>query len=85
MSIDGKFCPEIEFAPRTPEGIHVAVLLDRPGVWTRAGIGGVITGMNIAEARASLPAPVQNEFALRLLMTAERHFLNARIEMQDKE
>lgn len=58
-------------------------MLDRPGVWIRAGLGGVITGMDIAQARASLPRDADNEFALRLLIVAESKFLDARLQMQD--
>jgi hypothetical protein len=77
LSIDGKFCPEIEFAPQTPEGLFVAALLDRPGIWRRAGMSGSIAGMDIAEARATLPAELANEFAIRLLVAAERNFVIA--------
>jgi hypothetical protein len=85
LSIDGEFCPEIEFAPMTPEGIHVAAVLDRPGIWRRAGLGGSITGMDIAEARAALPPHLDSEFAARLLVAAELHFVNAYCSRNEKE
>jgi hypothetical protein len=60
-------------------------LLDRSGIWRRAGLGGSITGMDIAEARAALPVSLVNDFATRLLIAAERHFLNSYLCKAEKE
>lgn len=64
----------------TPEGIHVASALDRPGIWRRAGLGGLISGMDVAEALAALPARLDPDLSKRLLVAAERHYVTAHLE-----
>jgi hypothetical protein len=39
--------------------------------------------MDVYQARAALPAAIENDFAVRLLVIAEGAFLDARLRMQD--
>jgi hypothetical protein len=63
----------------------VAETLDRPGIWNRAGLKGSICGMDIAEALSGLPAALDAEFAKRLLIAAERHYLVSYLQATDTE
>lgn len=70
-------CPEVEFAPQTPEGECVAEVLDRCGIWQRAGMSGAINGLNLPEALAGLPRSCDRELARRLFLIAEIEFVIA--------
>ena len=50
---EGALCPEVEHAPQTPEGVATLKACQRPGVWRRAGMSGVVTGLEQAEAAAT--------------------------------
>ncbi|MGD9924427.1 MAG: hypothetical protein AB7V13_23735 [Pseudorhodoplanes sp.] len=52
-------------------------VLDRPGAWRWAGMSGVLAGLDLAQALASLPAGCDLDFACRLLIEAEVHFVAA--------
>jgi hypothetical protein len=60
-----------------PEGRAVADLMCRPGVWKRAGMDGALTGLDLAEAMASLPRGLDRDLARRLLIAAEAAFFAA--------
>ena len=77
MSVDGERCPEIEYAPRTPEGRAVAEAIDRIGVWKRAGMSGQVVGLDLAEALAGLPRGLDRQLCRRLLVIAEEFYLAA--------
>ncbi|MGE0038213.1 MAG: hypothetical protein AB7S93_21540 [Xanthobacteraceae bacterium] len=51
--------------------------LDRPGIWRRAGMVGHVTGLDMREALAGVPAELDVGFVKRLLVIAERHFVAA--------
>lgn len=51
--------------------------MNRPGIWLRAGMGGEIGGLAMAEALASLPEHCDREFSRQLLIVIERAFLSA--------
>ncbi len=51
--------------------------MDRPSVWKRAGLDGVIVGLDIAEALAGMRAGLDREFCRRLLIVAEGAYLVA--------
>lgn len=71
----GEYCPEIEHAPQTIEGLLVMKAADRSGVWRRAGMDGVIFGMNTGEALLSLPSECNRDVARDLISYVERGFL----------
>lgn len=71
----GKLCPEIEHMPATAEGRAVAATLDRVGVWRYAGMSGILAGLDITEAMASVPADCDPEKTRRLFVSAERAFV----------
>jgi hypothetical protein len=73
---DGAFCPEIAHAPVTIEGRAVAAIMTRHGVWKRAGLSGMVSGLDLAEACAALPR-CDRAFAIRLFIIAERAWVNA--------
>lgn len=73
---DGGFCPEIVHAPLTLEGRAVASIIQRYGVWKRAGLSGLMSGLDLAEACASLP-DCDRAFAMRLFVIAESALINA--------
>lgn len=70
-------CPEIEYAPRTPEGRAVIAILERPGVWQWAGMSAALTGLDLAAALTSLPQYCDVEFARGLLIEAEVAYVAA--------
>jgi hypothetical protein len=61
-------------------GAAVIEVLDRHGVWKRAGLYGLITGLDLAEALASLPDGLDRDFARRLLIAAESGFVPAYVK-----
>jgi len=72
----------------TYEGRAVARLIDRAGVWLRAGMTGLVTGLDLAQALVSLPADADREFSRELLIAAEAAFVSAvlrRAEETSKE
>jgi len=77
MGLAGERCPEIANALETPEGIHVAAVLDRWGVWRRAGMSGAIVGLDMSEALTGLDAACDRALACRLLIVAEAAFCAA--------
>ena len=77
LSVEGERCPEVEFAPRTPEGRAVIDAIGRSGVWKRAGMSGHIVGLDMREALGSMPGGLDMDFARRLLLIAERFFVPA--------
>ena len=56
-------------------GRAVVTALARPGVWMRAGLSGVPSGLNVPEALASLPAHADPEIAKQYLVEGETAFL----------
>lgn len=80
----GQFCPEHENRPHTPTGRAVAALIDRPGLWKRAGLTGALCGLDMREALASLPRGVDRERARKYLAIAEIEFLVAWRDAQPK-
>jgi hypothetical protein len=72
-----RVCPEIEFAPATHEGRAVLDVIDRPGVWKRAGMSGALVGLDLAEAMTSLPEGLDRDRARSLLIAAEPSYLAA--------
>jgi hypothetical protein len=80
---DGKFCPETEHAPVTPEGHVVAAALDRWGLWKRAGMSGAIAGIDMSEAMQMIPPCCDREFARRLFVVAESAFCGAAIRVSE--
>jgi hypothetical protein len=77
LSIDGERCPEVEFAPVTPEGRAVVDAIDRWGAWKRAGMSGHIVGLDMGEALGSMSRDLDMDFARRLFLIAERCFVPA--------
>jgi hypothetical protein len=73
----GRFCPEIEHAPTTPEGFFVAAALDRWGIWQRAGVTGAIAGMDLAHAMYGAPPECDQSLCERLFVVAEAAFCAA--------
>jgi hypothetical protein len=73
----------LESAPRTVEGFAVMRAIERLGVWYRAGMNGVIVGLRIEEAMASLPDDdCDRGFARRLFAVAEAAFCTAACERE---
>jgi hypothetical protein len=62
--------------PRTVTGRACVAILARPGVWARAGMGGVPAGLNLPEALSSLPAHADPETARIYLIEGESAFLD---------
>jgi hypothetical protein len=85
LSVGGKLCPEVEFAPHTVEGRLVLAVLARPGVWRFASFSGALIGLDLAEAMASMPAGVDRERARALFMAAEAAFVRAFQQRKDSE
>lgn len=52
-------------------------VLNRPGVWVLSGMAGVMTGLSLREAMASLPAGLDRDRCRRFLIVAETAFLTA--------
>lgn len=75
--VDGEFCPEVAHAPQTLEGRAVASIITRHGVWKRAGLSGLVSGLDLAEACLGLPAHCDRAFASRLFVIAEREWIDA--------
>lgn len=59
----------------TAEGRFVVAILDRYGIWKRAGMDGMLCGLDVNEALASLPDELDRGFAARLLAIAEIHYI----------
>jgi hypothetical protein len=78
-----RLCPEVEFAPVTAEGRAVLDVIDRHGVWKRAGMSGGLVGLDLAEAMASLPDGLDRDRARSLLITAEAPYLAAWWEAEE--
>lgn len=55
-------------------------MIDRPGIWCRAGLAGTVTGLAMAEALAGLPAAFDRAFAATLLARAEIAMVSAMAE-----
>jgi hypothetical protein len=55
----------------------VLAVLDRAGVWRFAAFTGALTGLDLAEAMASLPDGIDRERARALLIAAEVAFMRA--------
>jgi hypothetical protein len=55
----------------------VAAALDRPGVWLRAGMDGAVTGLDMAQALASVPQDIDLDVTRQLFMAAEIAFVVA--------
>ena len=71
--------PEVEHVAVTDEGRAVAAALDRPGLWIRSGIDGILTGLDMAQALASVPSNLDVEFMRRLFAVAELGFVSAHL------
>lgn len=84
----GDLCPRVKHAPRTEAGLAVAAVCRRPGLWKRAGMAGVTTGLEHAEALAlaRLEAPGADEAALaRCLAAYEAGALEGEAERAKRE
>lgn len=79
MGKDGKRCAEVEHAPITTEGRAVASALDRPGLWIRSGVDGILTGLDMAQALVSVPTDLDLEFVRHLFVVAELGFVSAHL------
>lgn len=55
----------------------MAAVLDRVGLWHRAGMDGGLSGLDWSAALASLPARLDLDFTKRLLEVAEASFVAA--------
>lgn len=49
---DGTLCPRYRHDPHTLEGRTALTLALAPGIWRRAGMGGAMTGIDYAAAKA---------------------------------
>jgi hypothetical protein len=74
----------VEHAAHTPEGRHVLALLDRPGLWRRAGMSGVPCGIDWAAALAGRCVGLDLDAIENLLAEGERAMLTALSASQDK-
>jgi hypothetical protein len=83
--MDGDLCPEFVDEPRTVEGLAVLAVCDRPGVWIRTGLRGLIAGLDLVGAIASLPAHCDRARARRLFLSFESAYVGALIERETKE
>lgn len=70
--------------PRTIEGRSVLDALNRAGVWKRAGLTGLVSGLDLREALASLPAGCDRGLAKRLLIIGEAAYLGAVLQREGK-
>lgn len=57
--------------------MFVAEALDRSGLWVRAGMAGVVVGIDMENALAGLPSACDRDFARRLFVTAELFYVAA--------
>lgn len=48
-------CPLHAHAPDSPEGMAAWAVCQDPGVWRHAGMAGICTGLDVAEALARIP------------------------------
>jgi hypothetical protein len=55
-------------------------VIERPGLWKRSGEQGRLSGLDVGEALASLPADCDRDRARALLIAAEAPFLLAFLE-----
>jgi hypothetical protein len=58
----------------------VAVALDRPGLWVRSGLDGIVTGLDMVQALASVAEALDTNFARRLFAVAEIAFVAAHLK-----
>jgi hypothetical protein len=83
----GDPCPRRVNAPRTPAGRAALAACRLPGVWTRAGMGGAITGLDyaacLAVARAD-GAALDDGALVRCLKAFERGAIEAAIERSER-
>lgn len=63
----------------------MAALLDRPGIWLRAGMAGMVSGLAMGEALATLPDSLDRDFAIRLLGAAETGMVSRLSELHSAE
>lgn len=63
----------------------LGVLRNRYGVWRRAGVDGLLSGIDMTEAVASLPKGCDVEFARALLMAAEAGYMAGHIEKRVRD
>lgn len=56
-------------------------VIGRPGVWKRVGMTGVLAGLDLNEALASLASGLDVDFARRLFVTAEAAYLPAALAL----
>lgn len=50
-SVDGEICPQIRYAPQTPEGVAAwEIASTTSGVWERNGMAGIVTGLFYRDA-----------------------------------
>lgn len=52
----GELCPQLVHAPRTPEGEKAWEVCQASGMWVRAGMGGVVTGLDYRAALLAVEA-----------------------------
>lgn len=84
-SVNGEFCPYDENEPQTADGILVWDVLRSGAVFKRAGLAGVVIGIDMAEALTRLPACVDIETAKYLIVRAEVPAVNAVLEKDDTD
>lgn len=60
-------------------------ILKRYGVWRRVGMDGEISGIDISEAIASLPADCDAELSRRLLIEAEAGYMAGHAERKQRD
>ena len=48
--MNGELCPQEEHAPQTVEGLAAWRACQRPGVWLRSGMTGVVTALDTSAA-----------------------------------
>lgn len=58
-----------EFAPQTEAGHAAWAAALMPGVWTHAGLGGVVTGLNMSEALGRLDPDDADHPAMRFYLS----------------
>jgi hypothetical protein len=58
--------------------------MDRPGIWRRGGLEGMVCGLDLGEAMTSLP-PCDREFARELFISAESAFVAALLKREKSD
>lgn len=80
MTPKGERCPRIEFAPTSVEGQALGAALQSPGCWLRAGMGGTVTGLDMAQLLARLPPGIDHPSIVMMAQAAEGPVIVATLE-----